>query len=164
MTRNRAEEIKQGYETNSGLIKRLTEDITHKESLLQLPFPANCLNWVLGHIIVGRNTALGLLSAPHIWGEDILSRYRSGSEPITDGAIARQLSDLLSDLDDSQRQISAALAQCTREELEKVAETDRGAKPVWQHLAGLHWHETYHVGQLEIFRANAMSSRDSEHR
>ena len=36
--------------------------------------------------------------------------------------------------------------------LAEVVETRFGERPVGQHVAGLHWHETYHTGQLELLR------------
>jgi len=127
--------------------------------VLQLPFPTNCLNWILGHIVARRNTALELVGAQSIWGEEILSRYRSGSEPIRDAKTARRLEDLTEDLAESQRRIAEALDGVLEAVLERNAETDRGVKPVWQHLQGLHWHETFHIGQLEVLKDYALSRR-----
>jgi hypothetical protein len=44
----------------------------------------------------------------------------------------------------------------------KEAETNRGLKPVAQHLAELHWHETYHTGQLELLRDLAKAASQGE--
>lgn len=159
MIENKAEEIKKDYETNSWLIKQLTDGISDTEALLQLPFPANCMNWILGHIITSRNVALQLLGAEPIWGEQVVAVYRSGSAPITDGTGARQLADLLADIEETKRRIVESVETCAPKTLEKVAQTDRGARPVWQHIQGLHWHETYHAGQLEILRAHALALR-----
>ena len=61
----------------------------------------------------------------------------------------------------TQHRIVAALKACQEADLERVAETERGAKPVWQHVEGLHWHETYHMGQFQILRNYALSQRDA---
>jgi uncharacterized damage-inducible protein DinB len=66
---------------------------------------------------------------------------------------------LIGDLDLSQKRIAEALGQMSEGELLQEAETDRGLKPVAQHLAGLHWHETYHTGQLELLRDLARVSQ-----
>ena len=161
MNTNKAEAIKSAYETNTWLINQLTEGITHGESVFQLPFPANCLNWILGHILSSRNSALTLLQAEPIWDETILALYKSGSAPIIDERGGRRWEELLADLATSQQRLAAALQARTEEDLSRVAETDRGSKPVWQHVEGLHWHETYHVGQLEILRALALSQREN---
>ena len=159
---DQARQIAQDYETNTWLIGRITEGLTHADSVLQLPFRANCLNWIVGHILAGRNETLSLLNVAPLWDEDTLSRYRSGSDPIVDGADARDLSDLLSDLEAIQRRIAEAVSGCRETDLARVAETSRGARPVWQHIDGLHWHETFHVGQLQILRAYALSKRPTQ--
>jgi hypothetical protein len=162
MGAGRAKSIKQDYDVNTWLIQRITEGLSHEESVLQLPFPTNCLNWILGHIIARRNTGLELVGAQSIWGEEILARYRSGSEPIRDIKTARRLEDLMEDLAESQRRIVEALDGASEAALERSAETDRGAKPVWQHLQGLHWHETFHIGQLEVLKDYALARRSQE--
>ncbi|NIQ10155.1 MAG: hypothetical protein GWN61_15565, partial [candidate division Zixibacteria bacterium] len=37
--------------------------------------------------------------------------------------------------------------------------TDRGEKPVGQHLSGLAWHETFHTGQLDLLRSLALNQK-----
>ncbi len=61
MTHPRAQALIEDYGTTTWLIHHLTDDLTQTESLLQPPFEANCLNWVVGHIVNGRNTALTVL-------------------------------------------------------------------------------------------------------
>jgi hypothetical protein len=159
MTLENAQAIIDSYAANTWLIQRHTEGLTHEESVLQPPFPANCLNWVLGHILHRRNSALELLGLAPLWTDEIGARYRSGSDPITDARAAREFSQLLHDLEETQRQLTAALESATGEVLERVAETDRGTKRVEEHLSGLTWHETYHVGQLDLLRAMILHSR-----
>ena len=43
------------YKTNHWVVTNQTDDLTHDDSLLQLPFRGNCLNWILGHILVSRH-------------------------------------------------------------------------------------------------------------
>ena len=156
---DRTKLIKQDFEWNVRLIKRLVEGITHEESVLQLPFPTNCMNWILGHILVGRNTALEILNQEPLWDEDVLVLYRSGSDPIREDGEARPWEVLLVDLNESQSRINKALELISESQMDEVVETSQGLKPIWQHLAGLHWHETYHVGQIEILNQYAQSSR-----
>ena len=136
-----------------------TEGLTHADSLLQLPFRANCLNWVLGHIIVGRNRVLKLLGEAPVWEESEAARYDTGSEPITSDEQALPFEKLLRDLDESQQQITDALGRLPPESLAEVVDAGqgeprlgRGEAPLGNTLAGLHWHETYHTGQLELLR------------
>lgn len=159
MALSTAEELVGDYEGNTWLIGRHTEGITHDESTLQPPFPANCMNWILGHIISRRNSALEVLGQPSLWDQESQRLYQSGSPPLTDAQEARDFSQLLQDLEQSQKRIAAALATVSEEALARIVETDRGAKPVREHLAGFHWHETYHLGQLDILRSMILAYR-----
>lgn len=51
----------ESLERNLYIIKVQTQGLTHADSLLQLPFRGNCLNWVVGHIAANRNTMLYFL-------------------------------------------------------------------------------------------------------
>lgn len=147
-----AEFISQSYASNQWLIQRLTEGLNHADSLVQPPFKANCLNWILGHILSGRNEALNYLGADPFWSEEEAAHYVTGSEPITSDDQALPFERLLEDLDRSQELIEGSLAEIPVEALDEVVETRFGPRPVGEHVAGLHWHETYHLGQLELLR------------
>ncbi len=147
-----AETLARSYKLTHHIIKLQAEGLTHEEALLQPPFRGNCFNWVLGHLLVGRNTALQLLGEPPLWTEHEISRYQTGSAPITGTEQALSLGHLLEDMDRSQQQIAAALERISAEELEAKIEFRQSQRPLSQALAGLHWHETYHTGQLELLR------------
>jgi len=147
-----AESLIQSYATNHWLINTIIDGLTNADSLVQPPYDGNCLNWVLGHIVSSRHTALKLAGATPVWSQEEADRYKTGSQPIVTAEQALPLEKLISDLDLTQERIAAALAGKSQDELMVEAETNRGLKPVTQHLAGLHWHETYHTGQLELLR------------
>jgi uncharacterized damage-inducible protein DinB len=134
------------------IIKKQSDGLTHAESLLQPPQSGNCFNWVLGHIVSGRNSILIALGELPIWSEETLTVYKRESEPITKGEQAQPFEKLLADLDQTQGRIITALERISPEELEKVAAGDPKDRSVGQRLAFLHWHETYHTGQLELLR------------
>jgi len=153
MTSSRAQALIDDYETNTWLIHRHVDGVSDEDSLLQLPFQANCLNWILGHIVWRRNSVLAALGLPPLWEEDVTSMYRTSSDPITPQSSVRRFTDLLADLDKTQEAIIATLKDVTDAGLDKVVTNDRSAKRVIEHLQGFHWHETYHIGQLEILKA-----------
>jgi hypothetical protein len=153
-----AQSLSQSYGTTYWLINKLVDGLSNDDSLVQPPFEANCLNWVLGHILAGRNETLSYLAAELIWGEPELERYKTGSPPITQEEQALPLERLLSDFEESQKRILAALESISPEALAVVVDTRFGERPAGQHIAGLHWHETYHTGQLELLRALAESA------
>jgi hypothetical protein len=58
MTLARAQAIIDDYAANAWLIHRHVDGVSDQASLLQLPFEANCMNWILGHMVWRRNSAL----------------------------------------------------------------------------------------------------------
>ncbi|MFN2189367.1 MAG: DinB family protein [Candidatus Promineifilaceae bacterium] len=156
-----AESLTQSYAANHWLIGVLIKGLSNEDSLVQPPYEGNCLNWVMGHIIAGRHTAMKLIGAESVWGQQELALYKTGSEPVVRGEQAVPLENLISDLNQTQERIAEALAGMGEAELLQEGETDRGVKPIAEHLSGLHWHETYHVGQLELLRDLAKSVSDT---
>ncbi|HEX2621431.1 MAG TPA: hypothetical protein VHL11_14835, partial [Phototrophicaceae bacterium] len=67
------------FDTTYGVLKRQVDGLTHEDSLLQLPFRGNCLNWILGHLITSRNDILELLGEPRFWDEATSAFYDRGS-------------------------------------------------------------------------------------
>jgi hypothetical protein len=159
MTHPDAQSLSQSYGSTHWLIGKLVDGLSNDDSLVQPPFEANCLNWVLGHILAGRNEALSYLAAEPIWDEAEAARYKTGSPPITRADQALPFERLLNDFEESQRRLVAALEDTSAEQLATVVDTRFGERPVGQHIDGLHWHETYHTGQLEILRALALAAR-----
>jgi hypothetical protein len=146
-------------EGSNWFIHILAEGLSQPESLLQPGFSELSFNWVLGHIVTRRDTALRVLGVEPVWGEAESALYRSGSPPLKNGSPALPLSRLLGDLDASKDRLVTKLGSMTEAELQEAVETDRGLKPRWEHLNGLHWHETIHVGHLDLLRDLILSKR-----
>jgi hypothetical protein len=147
------------YKTNTWLIHHHVDGVSDEESLLQLPFEANCLNWILGHIVWRRNSVMTALGISPLWGDIKSLKYKTDSEPIMSREDAEPFTALLADLDRAQQAIAAKLEEIADAALDDVVANDRGEKRVIEHLQGFHWHETYHIGQLEILRAYISSKK-----
>ena len=160
MTTKIAESLIQDYEFTAMLVHNLVDGLTQEETLIQLPFEVNCLNWVLGHIITNRSHALEVVGAEHAWQDDIRRLYQTGTENINAGGESIQVDVLLKYLDESVESLKAALENVSEGYLSENFTNYRGEKMREAHLSGFHWHETYHIGQLEIFRALAISQRE----
>jgi hypothetical protein len=160
MRNSRAQEIASDYQGNTWFIKELSKGLSLEESLLHPEFPTNCFNWVLGHVVWRRSVALEVLGEEPFWRPETCVIYKTGSEPLSDRAKARDLSHLIQDLGATESQITNVLMEMSEEELDRKVETDRGEKSRWEHLAGLHWHETFHMGQLELLRSFMDSRRE----
>jgi len=146
-----SERLIQLYERTQWIIVRQAEGLTHADSLRQLPFRGNCLNWVLGHILVHRDKVLILLGEPSILDESETDLYKRESLPITDNDSAVNLDVLLKRLKQSHEGILAGLEKVTPGDMDKKVDEAK-EQTVRERIEFLQWHETYHVGQLEILR------------
>ena len=66
---------------------------------------------------------------------------------------------LIQFLDESVELLKAAVENVSEEWLEKTYRNYRGEKTRYAHITSFHWHETFHVGQLEILKAFIESKR-----
>lgn len=147
-----AESLLGWYDNNVQVIRMQTDGLSHADSLLQPPVRGNCMNWVLGHIVVGRDQVLKHLGERPVLEDSEAARYKRGSDAITEEGEALPLDRLLDALENSQRRFEAALGEMTSRGLAHPIQTARGEKPLGEYISGQVWHETYHVGQLELLR------------
>ena len=145
----RGETLAEYYGLTYRVIHRQLNGLTNEESFLQPPFRGNCLNWVLGHIVFSREAALTRLGEAFPWTEAEAVRYTRNSEPVTSATDALSLERLLTALEESQARILAGLKRVSDAELAKPAGDD---ETVGEQITFSHWHETYHLGQLELLR------------
>jgi hypothetical protein len=140
-------------ERNLGIVKSQTQGLTHADSLLQLPFRGNCLNWVLGHLAANRSGMMQALGEKPILSEAEVKRYGYGSEPVCgDTGDILTLEHLLAILDRSQQAIAASLQGISAAELAREVQSFLGTTTLGQLLFFLYWHESYHTGQTEALR------------
>ena len=138
---------------NLGIIKAQTKGLSHADSLLQLPFRGNCLNWVLGHIADNRSTMLLCLGEEAIPSEAHAKRYGYNSEPVCGAADDMlTLEQLLVVLEQGQSALTSKLQRISAEELEGKVQSFLGTSTLGQLIFFLHWHESYHTGQTEVLR------------
>lgn len=148
-----ADQLAEAYAGNLGIIKMQVKGLTHEDSLLQLPFRGNCLNWVLGHILDSRNTVLQALGQEALLSEEQAARYGYGSEPVTrDGPDVLRLEELLSLLERSQGAIATGLQAATSAVLDREVQFAGRSMTVGQQVFFLYFHDAYHTGQTEILR------------
>lgn len=145
------------FARNVYVIRRQTQDLSDADSLIQLPFRANCMNWTVGHIVSYRNNIALLLGAQPTVDPARLARYERESEPVIGpGPGVLPLGELLAELDRSQEQVNALLAQLGPQEWERqVALSGGRTASVGERLLFLYFHDTYHTGQTELLRQAA---------
>ena len=143
-------ELAEDFDRNVRVIKAQADGLNHADSLLQTPYNINCLNWVVGHIVVGRDLVLGRLGLVPLLEEAEADCYRRESDPITeDGTGVVPLERLMELLEEGQRQIGEALKVLSDEDLSR--EVDDG-RTLHESLRFAHFHDTYHTGQTELLR------------
>jgi len=137
-------------ERNLRVIKLQTDGLSDADALIQPPFRGNCMNWIIGHILYFRSRILQTLGDTFHWSDMVIRLYQRESDPITgaaDGILP--LSLLLRDLESIQEPLIARLRQATPDELARVIGEVGTVEDV---VCRLVWHETYHLGQLELLR------------
>lgn len=138
------------------IIKGKTEGLTHEDSMKQLPFPGNCMNWNIGHILVYRAQYLGLIDGKSKPDEAEFAIYGAGSEPLTDSNKALPLDTLLTRLNEASAQVISALESLPPEKLTEVFDEEKGTTVDDRLSFYLMFHESYHTGQLEILQELAV--------
>ena len=155
----KAQSIIDDFEFHTLFIHRFVDGITHEESLYQLPFKHNCMNWILGHIVNNRSHVLETLKVPHAWELEVRRLYHTDTAPVTPESDSIQFETLVGYLDESVALIKFTLESMSDDQLEETHRNYRGEKTRYSHLTGFHWHESFHLGQLEILNAFIESKR-----
>ena len=147
-----SQDLSNAFARNVAIIKMQTDGLTYEDSLRQLPFHGNCLNWVLGHIAESRDGVLETLGESPLM-DTYGVRYKRGSDPMMqadEGTMT--LEELLNWLDRSQERIVAALSKMDEAALARDYTSGNRKTTIGQRAFFLYFHETYHVGQTELFR------------
>jgi hypothetical protein len=142
------------YELSHGAINRNLEEVTHEESLVRPP-AGNCLNWVLGHIVIYRGTMLQIIGHRPVLEGEHAAIYRRGSQP--DGTERYlDLATLRGMLSDAHNELIPALSSLSEKELAASVPEEFNRPPlagsIANALARLSFHESYHAGQIGLLR------------
>ena len=140
-------------------IKARTEGLTHADSMQQLDFPANCMNWNLGHIMVYRHVYLGWIDGKSEADKDEFAMYGYNSPFMTADSPAMPLETILTRLDEVSAQVVSALEALPDAKLDEVFDEESGATLGDRLEFYLIYHETTHIGMLEILQELAHSRR-----
>ncbi len=145
--------VQLGY--NNYTFHKNTDGVSHDESLAQ-PHPGgNCLNWVVGHLASSRDMMRGVVGLEPVLGKEEDPVYARSAEPLTDASKAAPFAELTAAFARDQDDIVAAVAALTPEQLAAPAPFSPAKNPqetVATLLAGLIFHEAYHIGQTGVLR------------
>ena len=149
---NQIEHLIDTCKDNTEVAHMQAKGLSHADSLLLPPFRANCMNWVLGHILTSRDECLALLDGQPVLSAAETEVYARGSLPLADSAQALALEDLLARLVEAQNRLIEKLSALDAAALQAEVKFGRSPRPLEEVLTFLQWHETYHIGQLELLR------------
>lgn len=139
------------------ILKTKTEGLTHAQSMKQLPFPGNCMNWNVGHILVYRMQYLGVIDGTSKPDPDEFAMYGAGSDPLTDSAKAIPLETLLQRIDESSQIVISAIEKMPPEKLTEIFDAEQGTTVDDRLQFYMMFHEAYHIGQLELLQELALA-------
>ena len=137
------------------VIKANTSGLRHRDSLVQPAPGGNCLNWVLGHMLVARNEFMEFLGLEPLWDTQEREPYKRAGPPLADPDEAMAFDRLLADLDATQQALTEALGQLPGERLAEKAPSSPTNDPnetVGSLIAGFVFHDAYHAGQTGLLR------------
>lgn len=149
-----ANDLAMMYEMSYGAISRNLEDVTQQESLVRPP-AGNCLNWVLGHIVVYRGSMLKILGRRPVLDGARAIPYQRGSHP--DGTEQYlDLATLRGMLADAHSELIPAVSGLADAELAQNVPEEFNRPPlagsIGNALGRLSFHESYHAGQIGLLR------------
>ena len=139
------------------VLKMHTDGFSHAESMKQLPFPGNCINWNVGHLLVFRELYLGAIDGFTKPTSSDLTLYGAGSEPLTDSSKAIPFEALLERFNESTDRLQDIFQSLPVERLSEPYESIRGTTLGDYLQFYVVVHESYHLGQLAILRENVLS-------
>lgn len=135
------------------LIRQQTEGLTDADTFIQPAPGGNCMHWVLGHLLDSQVTLLESLGVESPVSKNALERYTRESEPIrTSEPGLFTLVELLERLDLVHDGIKAILGQMKEEDFKVNVPFGSKKSPRGWVVFFLHFHYSYHIGQLEYLR------------
>lgn len=126
------------YKRNYFVLQGNLSGISHEESLNTHPTGGSSINWVLGHILHYRCTALSIFKVDMPQAARLKELYDFDTRPDKDNAMPF---DKLVELYEE-----------TQKKLEEILEKHKGDLPKEDKLMFLGYHETMHSGQVAILR------------
>ena len=159
MTNVKSQSLFEKYQFHNKVMHHFIDGISHEESVLQLPFEHNCMNWILGHIVTNRSHVLETVGAVHTWQEEVRALYHQDTQPVSLDTPSIKFENLIAYLDESMELLKTALEDVSEEWLDENFTNYRGEKTRFEHVESFHWHESFHLGQLEILKAFIESKR-----
>jgi uncharacterized damage-inducible protein DinB len=131
-------ELETIYNLNHGVIHTNLKGISQEESIKPSGDGGTSINWILGHLILTRDSIFQILGVDKMFPENLKPIYSRGTKNVT-AENAEKLETLLQLLDKTQEVLKSEIEMSLDEEKRK-------------NVAFFGFHESYHAGQLGIMR------------
>jgi hypothetical protein len=141
------------FEMENEIVHEQVNGLTQADSLLQPQPGGNCLNWVLGHLLTNQVEIIQALDGTPPFNPAQVTRYDRNSEPIRgeeEGVLP--LNTLVSMHDQAHETLNQLLDATKEEDFDKEILTGERKTTLGWRVFFLHFHYTYHLGQLEYLR------------
>lgn len=140
------------FDRNLRILTNLLDGIDEDAARIRLFDGGSHLHWLLGHLVASRDGLLSMLGLERVWDAEAARPFARGSAPDTDATsddttLPAQLERL--------RSQQARLAEAVATAADTVYERTSGSRTVGGWFEFLAWHETYHVGQVTLYRRAA---------
>lgn len=163
-----ADQLVEMYSLTYRVIKRRMEGLTQEESLLQPPIQgANCINWLMGHVMATRSNLLAKLGLPSVWSYEQARRYIPGSHSVdAEGLDALPIEEIVAAYDISQELLVETLKTLSVDDLlvPDGEEDPPGLPTIGGYLAFYHFHESYHLAQIDMIMPVIRAARAERER
>lgn len=97
-----------------------TEDITDEEALVFPAGDANCMNWLVGHIIDARNQLLTLLNEQPVWNNEEFDGYARGANPRHSLELFLPFTKLIEHFKSSYERVVEGIKNATSDQLDNI--------------------------------------------
>ncbi len=134
---------------NHRMVLQLTADMPEAAALQPLVEDGSHMNWLVGHLVSNRDSILALLGEDRVRPAETDEAFGYGSKPTAEATAT--LAEQLRAYELANVPLLEAIAALTPEQLAAPA----GRRSVRERLEFLVWHETYHLGQLMLYRRAA---------
>lgn len=139
-----------GFRRNSSYLDQRIAHLTHEQSLTQIGGAANCVNWLVGHMINYRHVVLAAAKADPS-GIERFERYARESDPIlSDGPGVLPFSTLVEELKASAEAVAAALGSIEQSVLADPSDRPDRFATGHDQMHFYLFHDTLHTGQADV--------------
>lgn len=141
--------LTEALERNRHTVARLTAGMPEDKAAATLVPGGSHMNWLIGHLVGNRDAMLRTLGLEGVRSQDDDESFGYGSA--AEASVTLSLAQQLAHYEAASTRLAEAVADLSAAQLAAPS----GGKTVRERLDFFMWHETYHLGQLMLYRRAA---------